>query len=116
MGKLHRKPPGAGEVHDFRARERFDQDTYDTLRFVGSTTVDMGSISAGAVTTFTITVTGALADEAFAVCLAPPSTIESGLVWCGFVSADNTVTVRVHNTTGSPINPASGVWGCRLFP
>jgi hypothetical protein len=116
MGLIHRKPPSASEVHDFRARERFDQETHDALRLVGSVTVDMGSISAGAITTFTITVNGALADEQNAVCLAPPSAIESGLVWCGFVSADDTVTVRVHNTTGSPVNPAEGVWGCRVFP
>jgi hypothetical protein len=116
MGLVHRKPPSASEVHDFRARERFDDDTHRFLSLVGTTTVDMGSISAGAITTFTITVNGALADQQHAVCLAAPSAIEAGLVWCGFVSADDTVTVRVHNTTGSPINPASGDWGCRVLP
>lgn len=116
MGFIHRKPPSASEVQDFRAKERFDDDTHRLLSLVGSVTVDMGSISAGAIATFTITVNGALVDTQHAVCLAPPSAIEAGLVWCGFVSADDTVTVRVHNTTGGNINPASGVWGCRVLP
>ena len=116
MGHIHRRAPSASEKNDFRARERFDHDTFHMLGIVGETTVNVGSISAGAIDTFTMTATGALPDEGHTVILSPPSTIESGLVWCGFVSAADTVTVRVHNTTGSPINPASGAWGCRVIP
>ena len=115
MGLVHRKPPSASEIRDFRSKEQFDEDTYRLLSLVADVTVDMASISAGAIGTFTVTVNGALAGKQHAVMLAPPSTIEAGLVWCGVVSADDTVTVRVHNTTGSPINPASGVWGCRVL-
>jgi hypothetical protein len=116
MGLIHRKPPSISEKDEFRAREYFDNDTYNTLRLVGSATVDVASISAGAIATFTITVKGAKADEEHAVALAPPSAIEAGLMWSGFVSADDTVTVRLHNTTGGAVNPASATWGCRVFP
>ena len=116
MALVHRKPPSASEAQDFRAKERFDEDTYHCLKLVGTVTTDIGSISAGAIATFTIPVMGAKIGFAQQVFLAAPSTIEAGLTWCGFVSAADVVTVRVHNTTGSPINPASGLWGARVLP
>lgn len=116
MGLIHRRPPGANDAKDFRARERFDDDTYRTLALVGSVTVDLANITAGTVATFTIPVNGALANAQQTVALAPPSAIEAGLVWCGVVSANDVVTVRVHNTTGGGINPASAIWGARVFP
>jgi hypothetical protein len=36
----------------------------------------------------------------------------AGLAWSGYVSAANTVTVRLCNVTGSPIDPASASWRC----
>lgn len=115
MAKSVRRPPGPADDKNSRAQEYFFHEVYCTLSLVGTTTVDVGSISAGAIGTFTITVTGALADMQQTVHLGAPSAIESGLTWCGFVSADDTVTVRLHNTTGSPINPASATWGCRVM-
>ena len=111
-----RKPPGPADQQNARAQEYFQQDVYQALRLVGTTTVDLGSISAGAVTTLTITVTGARIGKAQTVQVAAPSAIEAGLVWCGVVSADDTVTVRVHNTTGGAINPVEATWGCRVMP
>ena len=116
MALIHRKPPGPSESKDFRADERFNEDTYRCLSLVGTVTVNVGSISAGAIETFTIPVVGAKIGFAQQVFLAPPSTIEAGLTWCGFVSAADVVTVRVHNTTGSPINPAEALWGARVMP
>lgn len=78
----------------------------------GSATVDLGSIAAGAIATFTITVTGAAAGDT--VYVGPPSTIEEGLTWCAFVSAADTVTVRVHNTTAGAIDPASATWKAKV--
>lgn len=78
----------------------------------GSATVDLGSIAAGAIATFTITVTGAAAGDT--VYVGPPSTIEAGLTWCAFVSAADTVTVRVHNTTAGAIDPASATWKAKV--
>lgn len=111
-----RKPPGVEDDKNFRALEAFHHELYQHLKLVGTTTVDVGSISAGAVATFTITVTGCKADQQQSVHLAPPSAIESGLVWVGFVSADGVVTVRLLNTTGSPIDPAEATWGARVQP
>ena len=116
MGILHRKPPGPSEEKDFRARERFDQDTYHLLRLAGTVQIDVPNITAGSIATFTIPVMGAKADEQQAVVLAPPSAIEAGLMWTGFVSADDVVTVRLHNTTGGGVNPADALWGARVFP
>jgi hypothetical protein len=66
------------------------------------------SIAAGDTAELNITVTGAAVGAV--VALGPPSTIEAGLVWSGYVSATNTVTVRVHNTTGGAIDPAVATW------
>jgi hypothetical protein len=77
-------------------------------RWTGTNTVDVASIAAGAIGTLTVTVTGASTGDD--VDLGPPAAIEAGLTWCGFVSAANTVTVRIHNTTGAPIDPASATW------
>lgn len=66
------------------------------------------SIAAGAVSTLTITVSGAASGDSVQV--TPPSTIEAGLMWCGFVSAADTVTVRLRNATASAIDPAAATW------
>lgn len=72
-----------------------------------TSTIDFGSISAGATSDSTgITVTGAATGDA--VIVGAPAAIEAGLVVTAYVSAANTVKVRVANVTGSPINPASG--------
>lgn len=110
-----RKPPGVEDAQNFRALEAFHHELYQHLRLVGTTTVDLGSLSAGAVATFTITVTGCKADQQQSVAVAAPSALEAGLVFCGVVTDTNEVTVRVHNTTGSPIDPAEAVWGARVL-
>lgn len=74
----------------------------------GSATLDFPSIAAGATSELTITVTGAATGEA--VSIGPPSTLNAGLQVTGYVSAANTVTVRVYNSTGSAVDPASATW------
>lgn len=89
-----------------------DDNTYFRYVYYGvsnSATLDFGSINAGATAELTITVTGAATGDT--VQLAPPAALEAGLVATGFVSAANTVTVRLANITGSPIDPASATWG-----
>jgi hypothetical protein len=89
---------------------------YQLLAHYGETTIDIGSINAGAVGTFTITVQGARGN-AGQVVIGAPSGLNAGLIWCGLVTADNTVTVRVLNTTGSPIDPGAGaIWSARWIP
>jgi hypothetical protein len=79
------------------------------LGFITATaTLDFPSISSNSGEELTITVTGAATGDV--VILGAPSAIESGLTWCGYVSAADTVTVRLHNSSGGSVNPASATW------
>ena len=116
MAKQVRKPPSPADHQDPRAREYFDADVYDQLRMANKKTVDLPSINAGATATFTITVAGALADEGQTVEYGLPGGWNSGLQVTAWVSADNTVTVAVHNTTGAPIDLGAGTYSARVHP
>jgi hypothetical protein len=70
--------------------------------------LDFGSIAAGSQAELTISVTGAAAADA--VHLGLPAGLEAGLAVSARVSATDTVTVRLINTTGSAIDPASGTY------
>jgi hypothetical protein len=79
------------------------------LGFITDTaTLDFPSISSNNSEELTMTVTGAATGDI--VMLGAPSAIESDLTWCGYVSAADTVTVRLHNSSGGAINPASATW------
>ncbi len=78
----------------------------------GSATLDFPSIAGGGTAELTITVTGAAAGDA--VVLGPPAALEAGLAATGRVSAADTVTVRMHNTTGGAVNPGSATWKARI--
>jgi len=93
--------------------------TQATLAFGGGTqfkqllsataTLDFANIVANTVgTALTMTVTGAAVGDT--VELGAPSALEAGLVGFGFVSATNTVSIRLFNGTGADINPASATW------
>jgi hypothetical protein len=61
----------------------------------------------------TVTVTGVkAADVSPVVNLGLPSALAAGLVFHGFVSADDTVTVRATNATAGGIDPAA--FTCRV--
>lgn len=77
-------------------------------------TLDFASIAAGAVGTLTATVTGAATGD-FAIA-APPGNLNAGLVVFAFVSAANTVTIRIINGTAGAIDPASATWGIAVIP
>lgn len=77
-------------------------------------TLDFASIAAGAVGTLTATVTGAATGDF--VIVAPPGNLNAGLVVSGFVSAANTVTIRIINGTAGAIDPASSTWGIAVIP
>jgi len=79
------------------------------LGFITDTaTLDFPSISSNNNEELTMTVTGAAIGDI--VMLGAPSAIESDLTWCGYVSAADTVTVRLHNSSGGAIDPASATW------
>lgn len=65
--------------------------------------LDFGSINAAASADLTITVTGAAVGDSVSVGLAAAPT--AGIVFQGFVSAADTVTIRATNITASPVDP-----------
>lgn len=82
--------------------------TTDRGPMTGTTTVDLASLAAGASTTFTIAVTGAVTTDFVNVTCS--GALEDGLVFTSYVSATNTVTVRVRNVSAGAIDPASRTW------
>ena len=78
-----------------------------TKRLANSAAIDFGSIAAGAVATADIAITGAAAGDY--VILSAPAALEAGLTFCGIANTDK-VTIRLHNTTGAAIDPASATW------
>jgi hypothetical protein len=71
-----------------------------------TTTLDFGATNASAITDLTLTVTGAATGDAVTVG-APPGSAGQG-VYFGFVSADDTVTIRFLNDTAGAYDPPSG--------
>lgn len=71
-------------------------------------TLDFPSIAAQSSADLTITVTGAATGDR--VALGPPINLNAGLVPYGFVSAADTVTVRVTNVTAGALDPTSAGW------
>lgn len=84
-----------------------------TFWLEASATLDFPSIAAGSEAELTVAVAGAAVGSP--VVLGPPSTIEAGLSWGGYVSAADTVTIRVRNDTAAAIDPASASWSVRVF-
>ncbi len=74
----------------------------------GTGALDFPSVAAGEIEVLTIAVTGAVAGDT--VNLGAPAAVEAGLMFSGFVSAADVVTVRVYNSTGAPIDPALATW------
>lgn len=76
-----------------------------TLGIVATATWSPGSIAAGASATTTVTVPGvALGDLAMA---SYSAALQAGLTITAHVSAANTVTVVIHNTTAGPLTPTA---------
>jgi hypothetical protein len=76
--------------------------------FTATASLNFPSITAGTIQTLTITVTGAVAGDS--VELGPPASLEAGLMHSAIVTAANTVTIRLLNTTLLAIDPAAATW------
>lgn len=76
-------------------------------------TLDFSSIAANSQADLTVTVYNAVAG--MSVNVTPLGTLEAGLVPFAFVSANDTVTIRLTNTTGAAIDPASMQWKVTVF-
>lgn len=78
-----------------------------TIEIFETATLDFPSIGGGDTEILTATVTGAKVGDFLSI-VAPVDIITSDLMVCGGVSDDDEVTVKLHNHSGSSINPASG--------
>lgn len=78
-------------------------------------TLDFPSISANTTAELTRSITGVTTTGWVVVASPEGGVIESGLVWSAYVSAANTVTLRLANVTSGAINPASCVWRFDCF-
>ena len=83
------------------------------LHFTKSATVTPGSIASLATYTTTITVTGTVAGQT--VLIGPPAALQAGLVPFGVVTAANTVTLSIYNSTAGALTPASATWNVRVM-
>lgn len=79
-----------------------------TKMLTATADLDFPSLSSNETEELTMTVTGAAIGDT--VILAAPSGLERDLVFSGFVSATDTVNVRLHNCNHGAINPASATW------
>lgn len=79
----------------------------------GSTILDFGVIVDGAVNELAFTLTGAVIGQNLAP--AWPATLDVGLVGMMFISAANTITVRLINLSGAPIDPGPLTYGARVI-
>lgn len=86
--------------------------SWTSLQTGAKTTTSVGfdfpSIPAGGQADLTTSALTAVPGDA--VRLSPPSNLPAGLMWAGWVSATNTITVRLFNLTGAAINPDPGTW------
>ena len=75
----------------------------------GTVSADPGNIDANTRGSVNVTVTGVnTSDRIF---LNPPSGLNSGLLYCGCdVTASNTLTIYLYNTTGGAINDGAQTW------
>ncbi len=105
------RPPRTANIEDLND---YLEQIERQLTLVGSRMIDVGNIVAGFASTFTIPVIGCKVGQGQAVALAPPETIEADILWCGYVTANDEVTVRLYNA-GSTVDLASGTWGARVF-
>ncbi len=71
--------------------------------------LDFPSTAAGAFSDLTISVAGCVSGDAVMIGI-PNGSMSGGGIFFGWVSANNTVTIRFLNTTGSAIDPASGTF------
>lgn len=116
MARRIRQPPAVSEKADPRAPEYFARDIEDLLKLVGERTLDVGSIAAGSVATFSVTVAGCRPDRGQTVQLGLPAAFSTGLIPYGFVSAADSVMIVLRNSTGSAIDPPNAVYSVRVMP
>ena len=80
----------------------------DLLTLTTTATLDFPNIGAGLTVGLQVTLRGVVANDV--ILLGPPTAIEGGLTWVGYVLDNDTVMVRLMASAAGAINPASGLW------
>lgn len=92
---------------------RFFREIYNR-NFFNTFTWDPPSVGAGA--TVDTTLTSATVPEltglraGMPISITPPSTVDSSIMGWAWVAADDSITIRLRNFSGSPVNMSSGTW------
>lgn len=102
--------PSPYDPFEAESWQGFFRDVYAFLSMDTTATLNFPSIAAATVAVLTVTIRGATPGPNSLVLLGPPSTIEAGLIWSGFVSANDTVSIRLFNGTAGAIDPAAASW------
>jgi hypothetical protein len=105
-------PPSPILKDDFIHQEWLRQ-VRDFLTTTKLVTLDFPSTSANDTAILTVTIPGIKSGDT--VIATPPSTFEAKWTWCAYVSANDTVQVRIHNNTGGADNPAAAIWRITVF-
>jgi len=79
-----------------------------TKHLSATSSLSFASLATSSCDQKTIAVTGAAPGDT--VYVGATSSIETGLLWSAFISAANTVTVRICNVTGPTLTPATSTW------
>ena len=87
---------------------------YRFFRLTKSATIAPGSIATLATYTTTVTITGARAG--MAVQVGAPAALQSGLIPFAIVTAADTVTLSIYNSTAGALTPTSASWFFRVMP
>jgi len=87
--------------------------TFSNTPINGAATLDFPSIAANAGATLTATVTGAVVGRPVSVGL--PAALAADIFAKVWVSATNTVSIRLFNFTGAAIDPASASFTLTVF-
>jgi hypothetical protein len=82
---------------------------------IGTVSVNPASLADGAEADTSVTISGATVGDV--VIMTPPTAgLDAGILICGaWVSAADTVKVRLHNNSGGTVDVAAGTWAYCLI-
>ena len=93
---------------------KFTAQYAQSTQYSGTTSgIGGGPLGAGICTTGSVVITGAATTMTVAV--SPAADPGTGFIWEGFVSASNTITVRLCNITSGALTPGSTTYNVRVI-
>ncbi len=104
--RLTNKPYGDPNLDNFVKKTTASGELIEVLAV--KTTIDFAEITTFTTGEATVTVLGARVGDS--VTIGPPAAFESFLIATAWVSAADTVTIRLANISGGSIDPAAADW------